>query len=68
MRFKAVLTSATGRPSCSEGDFFVDDKLVRIHFIIEIIQRTGSAPWGFEVPFPGSLSSDHQFITLGAGA
>ena len=59
MRFKAVLTSATGRPSCSEREFFVDDKLVRIHFIIEIIQRTVSAPWVFE---------DYQFITLGAGA
>ena len=37
--------------------------LVRIHFIIVVIRWTGLAPWEFEFPFPGSLTS-----TLGAGA
>ena len=29
--------------------------LVRIHFIIVMIRRTGLAPWEFEFPLPGSL-------------
>ena len=31
--------------------------LVRIHFIIVMIWWTGFAPWEFEFPFPGSLTS-----------
>jgi len=31
--------------------------LVRIHFIIVMIRWTGLAPWRFEFPFPGSLTS-----------
>ena len=30
---------------------------VRIHFIIVMIRWTGLAPWEFEFPFPGSLTS-----------
>ena len=35
----------------------LDNLLVRIHFIIVIITCTGLAPWEFEFPFPGSLTS-----------
>jgi len=38
-----------------EREFFIDNLLVRIHFIIEMIWWTGLAPWKFELPFPGSL-------------
>ena len=38
-----------------EREFFIDNLLVRIHFIIEMIWWTGLAPWEFEFPFPGSL-------------
>ena len=38
-------------------EFFVDNLLVRIHFIIMMIRWTGLAPWVFEFPFPGSLTS-----------
>jgi len=38
-------------------EFFIDNLLVRIHFIIEMIWWTGLAPWEFEFPFPGSLVS-----------
>ena len=31
--------------------------LVQNHFIIVIIRRTSLAPWEFEFPFPGSLTS-----------
>ena len=39
--------------------FFLDPNkvLVRFHFIIEMIRWTGLAPWEFEFPFPGSLTS-----------
>ena len=38
----------------AEREFFIDDLLVRIHFIIEMIWWTGLAPWEFEFPFePG---------------
>ena len=38
-------------------EFFIDNLLVRIHFIIVMIRWTGLAPWAFEFPFPGSLTS-----------
>jgi len=44
--------------------FFIDNLLVRIHFIIEMIRWTGLAPWECEFPFPGSLIC--TFIPAGA--
>ena len=38
-----------------EREFFVDNLLVRIHFIIVMVRWTGLAPWEFESPFPCSL-------------
>ena len=38
-------------------EFFIDNLLVRIHFIIVMIRWTGLALWEFEYPFPGSLTS-----------
>ena len=35
----------------------IDNLLVRIHFIIVKFRWTGLAPWEFEFPFPGSLTS-----------
>ena len=35
----------------------MDNLLVRIHCIIEMIWRTGLAPWEFECSFPGSRMS-----------
>ena len=40
-----------------EREFFTDNLLVRIHFIMVMIRWTGLAPWEFEFPFPGSLTS-----------
>ena len=40
-----------------ERGFYIDNLLVRIHFIIEMIWWTGLAPWDFEFPFPGDLIS-----------
>ena len=40
-----------------EREFFIDNLLVRIHFIIVMIRWTGLAPWEFESPFQGSLIS-----------
>jgi hypothetical protein len=50
-----VLTQ--GAPLCREREFFIDNPLVRSHFIIAIIRWTGLEPWEFELPFPGSLIS-----------
>jgi len=44
------------RHTC-QREFFIDNLLVRIHFGIVMIRRTGLAPWEFEFPFPGSLTS-----------
>jgi len=46
----------------SEREFFIDNLLVRIHFIIVMFSWTGLAPWEFEFPFPGSLTS--TFLAL----
>ena len=45
-------------------EFFIDDLLVRIHFIIVMIRWTGLAPKKFEFPFPGSLTSTFLQATL----
>jgi len=37
--------------SACRGRFFIDNLLVRIHFIIVMIRWTGLAPWKFEFPF-----------------
>jgi len=45
---------AAGKPP--EREFFIDNLLVRIHFIIDmILVDRPFAPWEFEFPFPGSL-------------
>ena len=41
----------------------VDNLLVRIPFIIVMIRWTGLAPWAFEFPFPGSLTSTFLNLT-----
>ena len=41
--------------SPGEREFFIDNLLVRTHFIIVMIRWTGLAPWEFGFPFPGSL-------------
>ena len=43
-------------PQKREREFFIDNLLVRVHFIIVMIRWTGLAPWEFEFPFPGSLT------------
>jgi len=43
--------------SCQERDSLIDNLLLRIHFSIVMIRWTGLAPWEFESPFPGSLTS-----------
>ena len=40
-----------------EREFFIENLLVRIHFIIVMIRWTGLAPWEFEFSFQGSLTS-----------
>jgi len=50
-----------GPHSQRESEFFIDNLLVRIHFIIVMIRWTGLAPWEFEFPVPGSLTS--TFLT-----
>ena len=45
-----------------EREFFIDNLLVRLHFIFVMIRWTGLAPWEFEFAFPGSLIS--TFLVL----
>jgi len=44
-------------------EFFIENLLVRIHFIIMMIRWTGLAPWEFE-RFPGSLTSTFLDVHL----
>ena len=39
-----------------EREFFIDNLLVRIHFIVVMIRWTGLAPREFEFSFPGGAS------------
>ena len=45
-----------------ERELWIDNLLVRIHYIIEMIRWTGLAPWEFEFRFPSSLIS--TFLVL----
>jgi len=45
-----------------EREFFIDNLLVRIHFMIVMIRWTGLALWEFEFPFPGSLTSTFLWV------
>ena len=51
-KFKLPVTEEEVRSIPPEREFFIDNLLVRIHFIIEMIWWTGLAPWEFEFPFP----------------
>ena len=51
------LTAASCAATGTEREFFIDNLLVRIHFIIVMICWIGLAPWEFEFFFPGSLTS-----------
>jgi len=44
-------------PLPNQREFFIDNLLVRIHFIMVLIRWTGLAPWEFELSFPGSVTS-----------
>jgi len=44
-------------PPSPEKEFLIDNLLVRLHFIIEIFQWTGLAPWESESLIPGRLIS-----------
>ena len=46
----------------TERDFFIDNLLVQIHYIILMIRWTGLAPREFEFPLPGSFLS--TFLVL----
>jgi len=46
--------SSQGEMGGPERELFIDNLLVRIHFIIEMIRWTGLAPLEFEFTFPGS--------------
>ena len=52
--------SARASPSCREREFFIDNLLVQIHFIIVMIRWTGLAPWKVGFPFPGSQLQGSQ--------
>ena len=41
----------------TKKEFFIDNRLVPIHFIFVMMWWTGLAPWEFEFSFPGSLIS-----------
>ena len=47
----------------SKRELFIENLLVRIHFINEMFWWTGLAPWEFELPVPGgSLNSLFQVV------
>ena len=49
--------SMSAEAKAGEREFFINNLLVRIHFIIVMIRWIGLAPWEFEFPFPSSLIS-----------
>ena len=64
---KVRLVSKDSDPLQREREFFSDNLLVRIHFIIEMIWWTGLAPRKFEFPVPGSPISTSLGSPAGFG-
>ena len=66
--FEDAPRTCVSRPRASnchargEREFFIDNLLVRIHFISVMIRWTGLARWELEFPFPSSLAS--TFLVL----
>ena len=56
-RMDADLKAPACWPQGAKREFFIDNLLVRIHFIILMTWWTGLAPWEFEFPLPSSLTS-----------
>ena len=52
--FTAFRSSALRK---TEREVYIDNLLIRIHFIIVMIKWTVLAPWEFESPFPSSRTS-----------
>ena len=50
--YKLVTFAARKGSASPEGEFFIDNLLVRNHFIIVMIRWSGLVPWDFEFPFP----------------
>jgi hypothetical protein len=48
-------------------EIFIDNLLVRIHFTVVMMRWTGLAPWKFEFPFSGSLTSRLSDLVLHLG-
>ena len=59
---RGVARASSSSSLLTDREFFIDNLLVRIHFINVMIRWTGLAPWEFEFPFPGSRTS--TFIAL----
>ena len=62
MKTGVQVSASVARPTQSltgniEREFFIDNLMVRAHFIIEMIRCTGLAQWEFEFPFSDSLIS-----------
>jgi len=53
---------------CKEREFFIDNLLVRIHFIIVMIKWTGLAPWEFEWGWCTSIRSPSRMLVMPANA
>ena len=56
-RARSLSLSHTHDLHTRDREFFIGNLLVRIHCNIVMIRWTGLAPWEFEFPFPGSLTS-----------
>jgi hypothetical protein len=54
---KVLLNGGGAGDPFRQRELFIDNLLVRIHFIIVMIRWTGLAPWEFEFFFSGRLSS-----------
>jgi len=60
-RARCLRPGPCGPAARRQREFFIDNLLVRIqcsiHYTIVMIKWTGLAPWEFDFPFPGSLTS-----------
>ena len=61
-RARGRRSRSAGAPTCPprEREFFIDNLLVRIHFIIVMLRWTGLAPWEFDRAAPVCRPDDQR--------
>ena len=64
IQLQVIEIATDGNLASGKREFFVDNLLIRVQFIIEMIWWTGLAPWEFKLPFFRLICTERMFAPL----